>query len=154
MESWRQVWVEGFQVQFANTGLIGLHSALVADDEKLLQGKTTNPPPLQSVNDWPTEGCCPVSWASSGDPIAMPIGFVVDSFAKSCYEADRRLGEPAACRWFLNWWDDAPRQEAVSELLSEVRKELIQRGLYERIQVQDTLTTPDKPAVRRDDCPF
>ena len=32
-----------------------------------------------------------------------------------------RLGEPAACRWFLNWFDDTPRDQMRRELLAEVK---------------------------------
>src|SRR5262249_41374528 len=32
-------------------------------------------------------------------------------------------GPPTAARYFLNWWDDSPREEARRELLAEVRRE-------------------------------
>jgi len=37
------------------------------------------------------------------------------------------MGEPAACRWFLNWFDDTPRAEVRGLLLSEVNRTLAQR---------------------------
>lgn len=46
---------------------------------------------------------------------------VEEFFARMCYEIDLRVGEPAGCRWFLNWFDDTPRDEMRSELLTEVR---------------------------------
>ena len=48
-------------------------------------------------------------------------------FARCCFEADERLGEPAACRWFLNWFDDAPRDTMRRELLAEVDAALAER---------------------------
>ena len=35
--------------------------------------------------------------------------------------------EPAACRWFLNWYDDTPRDEVRRELLAEVELALAER---------------------------
>jgi hypothetical protein len=31
------------------------------------------------------------------------VAEVEEFFARVCFEADQVLGEPAACRWFLNW---------------------------------------------------
>ena len=50
------------------------------------------------------------------------MGEVEEYFARSCLEADERLGEAAACRWFLNWFDDTPREEMRDELLGEVER--------------------------------
>jgi hypothetical protein len=55
------------------------------------------------------------------------VGQVEEFFARACFEADHRLGEPAACRWFLNWFDDTPRDQMRRELLAEVELALAQR---------------------------
>jgi hypothetical protein len=55
------------------------------------------------------------------------VAEVEDYFARVCFEVDKTLGEPAACRWFLNWFDDAPRQEVRGLLLSEVTRTLAER---------------------------
>ena len=47
--------------------------------------------------------------------------------ARACFEADKVLGEPAACRWFLNWYDETPRPEMRTQLLAEVESVLAQR---------------------------
>lgn len=52
---------------------------------------------------------------------------VEEFFARVCFEADQRLGEPAGCRWFLNWFDDTPRDQMRHELLTEVDRTLIER---------------------------
>ena len=52
---------------------------------------------------------------------------VEEFFAQVCFEVDKTLGEPAACRWFLNWFDDTPRAEVRGLLLSEVNRTLAQR---------------------------
>lgn len=155
MESWRKVWRDGFQASFSTEGLISLRGALLEDSQLLLQGATTKPPPLMCVIDWPTEACCPVSWASSEYPIGERLGHVEENFARACFEADQRLGAPAACRWFLNWWDDSPRQTAILELLSEVELELSNRGSHEGLQGQGVhQTQPEQLRSSDIDCPF
>ena len=48
------------------------------------------------------------------------VGQVQETWAQFCFECDNRMGEPAACRWLLNWIDDTPRAEMFRELLAEV----------------------------------
>jgi hypothetical protein len=48
------------------------------------------------------------------------VGQVDEAFAKACFECDQSLGEMAACRYFLNWFDDMSRAEVFSELAKEI----------------------------------
>jgi hypothetical protein len=127
MESWRKVWRDGLAPHLSTPGLEALRRALIGDDSRLLQGATTTPPPLQCVQDWPVEAACVLGycgWQGDGlETVAEVEGF----FARLCFEADQALGEPAACRWFLNWFDEAPRQEMRRQLLAEVNRSLEQR---------------------------
>ncbi len=132
MESWRMVWREGFVPVLSTTGLMALRDALRADDHRLVQGATTTPPPLMCVQDWPVEAACALGFCGwQGDGLET-VGHVEEFFAKCCFEADQRLGEPAACRWFLNWFDDASRDDMRRELLTEVELALIERIPVER----------------------
>jgi hypothetical protein len=127
MESWRKVWRDGLAPHLSAAGLEALRQALMADDERLIQGATTVPPPLMSVQDWPVEAACVLGYCGwQGDGLAT-VGEVEEYFAKMCFEADKALGEPASCRWFLNWFDETPRPEAVRELLAEVNRTLAER---------------------------
>jgi hypothetical protein len=58
---------------------------------------------------------------------------VEESFARACFEADQRLGEPAACRWFLDWFDDTPRHTMREQLLPEVILALEDRECAQKI---------------------
>lgn len=132
MESWRIVWRDGFVPVLSTTGLMALRDALRSNDPRLVQGATTTPPPLMCVQDWPVEAACALGvcgWL--GDNLES-VGQVEEHFAKCCFEADQRLGEPAACRWFLNWFDDTPRDEMRRELLAEV-----ELALADRIPVEE-----------------
>jgi hypothetical protein len=127
MESWRQVWRDGFVPVISTSGLEALRDALQGDDPRLTQGSTTTPPPLMCVQDWPVEAACALGYCGwQGDELET-VGQVEEFFARMCFEADQRLGEPAACRWFLNWFDDTPRDEMRRELLAEVERALAER---------------------------
>jgi hypothetical protein len=132
MESWRLTWRNGFTPHLTTEELLFLRDALATDDKRLTQGSTTTPPPLMCVQDWPCEaadalGLCGV--VSAGGWGAATVGQVEERFATLCFNADQSLGEPAACRWFLNWFDDTPRGEMIRELLAEVERSLTARGV-------------------------
>lgn len=127
MESWRLVWREGFVPVISTAGLEALRDALYTDDPRLTQGSTTTPPPLMCVQDWPVEAACALGfcgWLGEG---LKTVGEVEEFFARLCFEADQRLGAPAACRWFLNWFDDTPRGEMLRELFRECELALADR---------------------------
>jgi hypothetical protein len=127
MESWRKVWREGLAPQLSTAGLNALRRALIDDDPRLLQGATTSPPPLQCVQDWPVEGACGLGYCGWQGHHLESVAEVEEFFARACFEADQRLGEPAGCRWFLNWFDETPREEMRAQLLVEVNRTLAQR---------------------------
>lgn len=127
MESWRKVWREGFAPLVSTAGLQALRTALQSDDKRLLQGATTSPPPMMCVQDWPVEATCAVGFCAWQGEGLETVGEVEEFFARACYEADQRLGEPAACRYFLNWFDDTPRDVMRRLLLEEVNATLAER---------------------------
>src|SRR5437660_4003681 len=127
MESWRKVWREGFAPVLSTAGLQALRTALTEDDGRLLQGATTSPPPMMCVQDWPVEATCAVGFCAWQGEGLETVGEVEEFFARACYEADQKLGEPAACRYFLNWFDDSPRDQMRAELLAEVERVLAER---------------------------
>lgn len=137
MESWRKVWRDGFAPQLSTTGLEALSKALVDDDPCLIQGATTSPPPLQCVQDWPVEACCVLGFCNWRGEGLESVAEVEESFARLCFEADQVLGEPAACRYFLNWYDEVSRDEMRRELLAEVNLVLSERIGTKPRQSQD-----------------
>ena len=127
MESWRNVWRRGVAPLLSMESLEALRLALVHDDPRLLQGATTTPPPLQCVQDWPVEAACALGYCGWQGEGLESVAEVEEYFARSCFECDQLLGEPAACRWFLNWFDETPRDEMRQLLLAEVNRSLAQR---------------------------
>ena len=128
MESWRRVWREGFAPSLSTEHLKALRDALRCDDKRLIQAATTSPPPLLCVQDWPAEGADAIGLCGWLGGDLKTVGEVTEFFAKTCFEADQRIGGPAACRWFLNWYDDTPREEMRKDLLEEVELSLSQAG--------------------------
>ena len=127
MESWRKVWRDAVAPLLGRAELEALAGALSRDDACLMQGGTTTPPPLRCVADWPVEAACALGlcgWKGLG---LITVNDVEEYFARMCYEIDLRLGEPAGCRWFLNWFDETPREEMRQLLLAEVGRTLAQR---------------------------
>lgn len=120
---------EGFLPQWDTVILDLLADSLRDDDHQLLQGATTCPPPMSCVRDWPCEGACFVSAAHWLAGLSNKVGDVGEAFARACFEADKRLGEPAACRYFLNYWDDTPRRIAFKETLEILEDVLIDRAI-------------------------
>ncbi len=144
MKSWQIVFRDGFAPVLPTAGLEAVRDAIKRDDDRLQQGSTTTPPPLMCVQDWPCEGACFLGYIGASEnggfadetqtgkqtnPDAATVGTVEEFFATACFQADQRLGEPAACRWFLNWFDETPRDQMRRELLPEVEAELAKRAL-------------------------
>ncbi len=127
MESWRKVWREGLVPLLSTAALEALRRGLADDDARLLQGSTTTPPPLQCVQDWPVEAACALGYCGWQGEGLETVAEVEEFFARMCFEIDKRLGEPAGCRWFLNWFDETPREEMRRELLAEVNRALALR---------------------------
>lgn len=132
MENWQLVWREGVAPQLSTPGLEALWKALADDDDRLLQGVTTSPPPLQCMQQCGIEGACAVGYCAwLGDGLST-VGQIEEFFAKVCFETDHRLGEPTACRRFLNWFDDTPRTVMRRQLMDEVQRTLLLRRRNEK----------------------
>src|SRR3954470_22900615 len=127
MESWRKTWRDGVEPLVSTEGLEALRRALMNDDPRLLQGATSSPPPLACVQDWPIEGSCAIGYTGWQGGGLETVGEVEEYFARMCYETDLRMGEPAGCRWFLNWFDETPREEMRGLLVGEINRVLAER---------------------------
>jgi hypothetical protein len=127
MGSWRSTWRNGLAPLLSRGHLEALRDALERDDERLVQGATTVPPAMLALKEWPCEAACPIGCAGLLGGGLTTVGEVEDFFAEMCFAIDRRIGEPAGCRWFVNWVDDTPRPEMVADLLAEVMLALAAR---------------------------
>jgi hypothetical protein len=122
--TWQTVWRRGFLPHLKERHLLALKSALQNNDPTLIQGATTSPPPLQCVQHWPVEAACLLSYMGWKGDALDTVAEVEDFFARLCFQAEKEIGEPAAHRWLLNFWDESDRAEAVAALLEEVNRAL------------------------------
>lgn len=121
MEKWRRVWREGVVPQLSTLGLHALYSALQMDDPRLLQRVTCNPAFLETPTNYPVNASCAIGFCGwKGDGVNS-VGDLQEFFTQVCQDADEALGEPGCIRYFLNWYDDTPRQEMRRELFEEVK---------------------------------
>lgn len=127
MESWRHVWRVASKM-ISDEGLAALKKAIEDDDQRLVQGATTVPPPLMAVQDWPCEGACLIGYVGwKGDGLDT-VGEIDTFFARMCHDIDTALGEPAGIRHLLNTFDEWPREVMRGELLPEVELALASRS--------------------------
>jgi len=140
LETWQRVWREGYAPGLSDNALAALKQALLEDDPALMQGATTTPPPLQCVQDWPVEAACAVGFCGWQGESLETVAEVEEYFCRMNYEADQRMGEAAACRWFLNWFDETPRPDMLELLLDEVVYEQARRATAQQIKESKTVT--------------
>jgi hypothetical protein len=107
--------------------LEALARALNGNDERLLQGDTTSPPGLQSLEGHAVEAACALGFCGWQGEGLQTVGEVEAFYGRVCQAADEALGESAACRAFLDWFDQTPRREMRTQLLEEVRLALALR---------------------------
>lgn len=124
--AWIQAW-RAFVPSLPARGLEALAQALRNDDSRLLQGATTEPPPLECVRAWPVEGACAVTYTGWQDGL-QTVEEAEEFFGRACMECDERLHVPAGCRFFLNWFDETDRDEMRRLLLPEVEAVLAERA--------------------------
>lgn len=124
MKPWQRAWRKGFAPNLTREQLTALRDGLAANDQRIIQGATTSPPPLMCVQNWPVEYACVLGfcgWQGNG---LETVAEVEEFFARLCYDCDQSLTEDAGCHQFLNWVDETPRAEMVLELLAEVELSL------------------------------
>lgn len=120
MESWRHVWRNGVAPLLSDRALRALKTGLEQDDKTILQGSTTDPPPMfVCIND-EVACACPLAYTGWQGEGLVTVGEVNDYFAKLCVEASNLLGDPAGIRWLTNWIDEVARSDMREALLTEV----------------------------------
>jgi hypothetical protein len=126
VQAWQKAFL-AFLPSLPTAGLEALATALAEDDERLLQGATTFPPPLHVARDMPVCAACAVSLALWRGHGLTTVGDVEEAFALACAAASERTGDPTGARYFLNWYDETPRPTMRRELLAEVNLALADR---------------------------
>lgn len=145
MTTWQYVWHHGIAPGLSVAALEALRKALETDDPRLVQGKTMEPVPLHCNYALPVQAACAIGYCGWHGNGYRTVAEVEEYFARTCAEVDQRLGEPAAVRYFLNWFDDIPRAEMRQLMLVEVNKSLRERHAREVGGVDDAETMQQRP---------
>ena len=113
MEKWRRVWRDRDRAaavtsRFARSA-IGSCSATIAGCCKASSPRRRRwmPTPIAPSSAAVPSVLC--GWLGEG---RTSVGAVEEYFTAICEAADAAFGEPAACRFFFNWFDDSPRRDA------------------------------------------
>ena len=122
MESWREVFRKAFVKVAPKEGLQSLYQALQDDDQRLIQGQSTEPAPLMSLQGHPVEGACMIGYCAwrGGEGDVKTVGETEEAFADLVWKCDQIMGGHAESRWLLQYWDDTPREDARRELIKEL----------------------------------
>src|SRR5437879_3269009 len=89
--AWQRAWRCGIAPNLSHKARLALRRALERDDPALIQGTTTQPPPLQAVQDWPVEAACGLGYCGWQGEGLETVAEVEEFFARVCYEADQAL---------------------------------------------------------------
>jgi len=103
---WQRVFRDGIAPQLSTTALLALVNALEAKDETIVRGVGCLPKPTPANADetvTAADAACYAIWRGYG---VNKVGDLEERFAQLTFECDQLVGEPAGCRYFLNWWDD------------------------------------------------
>jgi hypothetical protein len=130
MTAAERVFKDGFAPQWGDSGLRLLADACRDFDPRLVQGVTCRPSVYSPNPGTPVESCDLVGFVGLAMYDHVTTGALEEFFAGACFEADNRTGEPAACRWLLNWWDDAEPVGARRDLYRWCWDVLSARGVY------------------------
>jgi hypothetical protein len=128
LAAWQYSFRNGFAPNLSDAELQVIRAALIEDEPRLCQGATTVPPPMQCVLDWDCEGGCVIAYAG-WQTGRRSVREVEEFFAGVCGKADAALGEAGGVRYFLNWFDQMPRDVMRLQLLQEIARELDRRAV-------------------------
>jgi hypothetical protein len=129
MEVWRRVWRVGLAPCLSAAALEALRLGLCNDDRRLVQGAICSPPALHTLSGQRVESACALGYCGWQGAGLATAGAVEDYFQQICDGADERMAERAVCRFFLDWYDDTPRDSMRQLLLAEVEETLGRRCL-------------------------
>jgi len=139
LSNWLLAWRLGFARVLSDEALRAIEDALYRDSAALIQRRTTSPDPVISNADEPCTGACLVSYGGLAGHKLLTVGQVERYFAACCQAAsvllDEHFHDTLCFQYFLNWFDDTPRDEVRAAMLAEVRLELFRRKKCEGLGV-------------------
>jgi hypothetical protein len=124
MTDWQRIWRTALGPRISPKALKVLFQALLRNDPRIIQGQTTIPSPTSMFRGEPLIGACCLCFCGWEGEGLRTVGEVEWYFWDLCRACEIETGEEAAAKHFLNWWDEAPREEAFALLAFEVARSL------------------------------
>jgi hypothetical protein len=115
LEKWQRSWRDAVAPKLSAAGLLALQKALVEDDPALIQEETVG---WQDKNGEVPVSACAIGyagWKGDGLKTSEDIVNFFSTFGKGCHD-------------FLEWFDDALREEMRLALLPEVKRAIASRN--------------------------
>ncbi len=122
---WQDVWRNHIAKLLPLEGLRNLADAIEhGDDNRLIRGKTTDPPFFGHTSNWPCDCGCPISYTYLSLHDDATVGEVQEFFSYVLDGADSSSEIAYSCQDFLSWVDSADDEKWKSELLPLVRESI------------------------------
>ncbi len=122
---WKDVWRNHIAKFLPLEGLKNLADALEhGDDNRLIRGKTTDPPCFGYTQDWPCDCGCPIVYTYLSVHEDATVGEANDFFSYVLNGADSSSEIPNAGGYFLSWVDNSDQEDLKREFLPLVRESI------------------------------
>lgn len=129
--TWRDVWSAAC-TYFTTKGLEALKASLEGGGKDIVQQLTVLPSSYRLFGKLLPEKACPIAYCGWQGGIGIEVVDELEMFfAQICFDLETVFNEPCVIRYFLKWFDNAPREEAIKLLLAEVVDELHKRKMKE-----------------------
>jgi hypothetical protein len=135
LAAWQVAFRNGFAPLLSTAGLEALRSALLRDDQAVVQGETAVFPDGADPDRSPPTATCPLGYAGWKGELLDTVA-AVEAWWVGLYDAaDARLVDGPAGVWeFLDFVDESPRPVVRRGLMLEVGRELARRAAVEGVQ--------------------
>lgn len=125
---WQDVWRRGISKQLPLDGLRNLANAIeFGDDNRLIQGKTTDPPCFPYTQEWPCDCACPIAYTYFSTHEDATVGEVEHFFHRVITQTDLDTGVDDSVRPFIDWVDSVGREDLKRDLLPLIRESIKQK---------------------------
>lgn len=141
VELWKVAFRVGVGPAFTDAELLALRAGLRCRDERIIQGSVCEP--YHPATLWPhkCQAACAIGYAGWRGGLILSSD-VVDRFHEIIDISNVALSDDCGTLdVFVGWFDSTDREQAMSELLAEVEREVARRGIDELAVNSPTIFT-------------
>lgn len=129
LAAWQRCWRGGLADLLPTKGLVALREALIVDSRRLVQEVTAIDGDGEGYDPYVVAACCPLAYCGwkTGEVISIEDAIAYVDVLRQ--RQKRRSKDGSGVRDFIQWVDSTPRKQMRRELLAEVTRTLIERGV-------------------------